>query len=132
VPTASHACSRGLNCTRAYHNAEYPHFLSGHNWPRLKRTYDRQQIGSKLPILHEKQVKLRPIGFSFNVRQALWPRLTGLKWLHSASVGLEHLLFSELVSSSVVVTNAKASANPSKLAGSARCAAWSQPRSPGG
>ena len=37
----------------------------------------------------------------------LWPRLTGLRWLHSASAGLEHLLFPELVEGPVVLTNAK-------------------------
>lgn len=39
--------------------------------------------------------------------QALWPKLTGLRWAHSASAGLEHLLFDELVESDVVLTNAK-------------------------
>lgn len=38
---------------------------------------------------------------------ALWPRLSGLVWLHSSSAGLEHLLFPELVNSVVVLTNAK-------------------------
>ena len=37
----------------------------------------------------------------------MWPRLTSLRWLHSASAGLEHLLFPELVDSAVVLTNAK-------------------------
>jgi phosphoglycerate dehydrogenase-like enzyme len=39
--------------------------------------------------------------------QEFWPRLSGLKWLHSCSAGLEHLLFPELVQSSVVLTNAR-------------------------
>lgn len=39
--------------------------------------------------------------------QEFWPRLTNLKWLHSCSAGLEHLLFPELVNSSVILTNAK-------------------------
>jgi phosphoglycerate dehydrogenase-like enzyme len=39
--------------------------------------------------------------------QEFWPRLTGLKWLHSCSAGLEHLLFPELISSNVILTNAK-------------------------
>ena len=39
--------------------------------------------------------------------QALWPRLTGLRWLHSVFAGLEHLMFPELASSSIVMTNAK-------------------------
>ncbi|KAG1668487.1 hypothetical protein FOA52_005260 [Chlamydomonas sp. UWO 241] len=39
--------------------------------------------------------------------QQIWPKLTNLKWMHSSSAGLEHLLFPELVSSSVVLTNAK-------------------------
>jgi hypothetical protein len=41
------------------------------------------------------------------VLQEFWPRLTNLKWLHSCSAGLEHLLFPELVNSSVTLTNAK-------------------------
>lgn len=39
--------------------------------------------------------------------QEMWPRLTNLRWLHSASAGLEHLLFPELVDGPVVLTNAK-------------------------
>jgi phosphoglycerate dehydrogenase-like enzyme len=39
--------------------------------------------------------------------QELWPRLTGLRWLHSASAGLEHLLFDALVDGPVVLTNAR-------------------------
>lgn len=39
--------------------------------------------------------------------RALWPRLRNLVWMHSASAGLEHLLFSELVEGPVVLTNAK-------------------------
>mmetsp|Transcript_41935 Transcript_41935/g.133838 ORF Transcript_41935/g.133838 Transcript_41935/m.133838 type:complete len:293 (-) Transcript_41935:408-1286(-) len=37
----------------------------------------------------------------------LWPKLPRLQWMHSASAGLEHLLFQELVSSPVPLTNAK-------------------------
>lgn len=39
--------------------------------------------------------------------QALWPRLRNLKWMHSSSAGLEHLLFPELVDSPVPLTNAR-------------------------
>ncbi|KXZ49056.1 hypothetical protein GPECTOR_23g141 [Gonium pectorale] len=39
--------------------------------------------------------------------RALWPRLPNLVWMHSASAGLEHLLFPELVEGPVVLTNAK-------------------------
>ncbi|KAA6429132.1 MAG: D-isomer specific 2-hydroxyacid dehydrogenase [Trebouxia sp. A1-2] len=39
--------------------------------------------------------------------QDIWPHLTNLKWIHSASAGVEKLLFPELVKSSVTVTNAK-------------------------
>lgn len=39
--------------------------------------------------------------------QAIWPQLTNLEWFHSSSAGLEHLLFQELIESSVVLTNAK-------------------------
>ena len=41
------------------------------------------------------------------VLQDIWPHLTNLKWIHSASAGVEKLLFPELVKSSVIVTNAK-------------------------
>ena len=41
--------------------------------------------------------------------QDIWPHLTNLKWIHSASAGVEKLLFPELIKSKVVVTNAKAS-----------------------
>lgn len=37
----------------------------------------------------------------------MWPKLRNLKWFHSASAGLEHLLFDELVSGPVTLTNAK-------------------------
>lgn len=45
--------------------------------------------------------------------QALWPQLKGLKCIHSASAGLEGLLFPELVDSPVLVTNAKVRAGVS-------------------
>lgn len=44
-----------------------------------------------------------------DVVQDIWPHLTNLKWIHSASAGVEKLLFPELVKSSVTVTNAKVS-----------------------
>ncbi|KAL3163261.1 hypothetical protein ABBQ32_009659 [Trebouxia sp. C0010 RCD-2024] len=37
----------------------------------------------------------------------IWPHLTNLKWIHSASAGVEKLLFPELIKSKVSVTNAK-------------------------
>ncbi|KAL3163260.1 hypothetical protein ABBQ32_009659 [Trebouxia sp. C0010 RCD-2024] len=39
--------------------------------------------------------------------QDIWPHLTNLKWIHSASAGVEKLLFPELIKSKVSVTNAK-------------------------
>lgn len=39
--------------------------------------------------------------------QVLWNKLPGLKWMHSASAGLDHLLFPELVNSPIPLTNAK-------------------------
>jgi phosphoglycerate dehydrogenase-like enzyme len=39
--------------------------------------------------------------------QELWPRLPNLRWLHSASAGLEHLLWDALVDGPVVLSNAK-------------------------
>jgi phosphoglycerate dehydrogenase-like enzyme len=44
---------------------------------------------------------------SFVCCQEFWPKLTGLKWLHSSSAGLEHLLFPELTEGPVILTNAK-------------------------
>ena len=38
---------------------------------------------------------------------AAWPRLERLRWIQSASAGVDHLLFPELVRSEVVVTNAR-------------------------
>lgn len=40
-------------------------------------------------------------------KKDFWPKLTGLKWLHSGAVGLEHLLTPALVCSDVVLTNAR-------------------------
>lgn len=39
--------------------------------------------------------------------EALWPRLPNVTWLHSASAGLEHLLFPALVDGPVALTNAR-------------------------
>lgn len=39
--------------------------------------------------------------------QKLWTQMENLKWLHSASAGIENLVFPELVNSNVTVTNAK-------------------------
>lgn len=50
---------------------------------------------------------LTPLLPLFLDTQALWPRLPNLKWMHSASAGLEHLLFPELVQGPVTLTNAK-------------------------
>ena len=44
-----------------------------------------------------------------SAEQDIWPQLTNLKWIHSASAGVEKLLFPELVNSPVMVTNAKVS-----------------------
>jgi phosphoglycerate dehydrogenase-like enzyme len=47
------------------------------------------------------------ITFVYDMLQEFWGKLTGLQWLHSASAGLEHLLFQELIDSPVVLSNAK-------------------------
>lgn len=39
--------------------------------------------------------------------QAVWRKLTNLRWIHSIAAGLENTLFPELIESDVVVTNAK-------------------------
>eukprot|EP00878_Enallax_costatus_P046953 GHUV01057287.1.p1 GENE.GHUV01057287.1~~GHUV01057287.1.p1 ORF type:complete len:340 (+),score=73.08 GHUV01057287.1:317-1336(+) len=56
--------------------------------------------------------------------QAFWPRLTGLKWLHSASAGLEHLLFPELVEGPVTLTNAKGVYSHSLAEYALTCCSW--------
>jgi phosphoglycerate dehydrogenase-like enzyme len=38
---------------------------------------------------------------------SIWPRLGALRWVHSISAGVDHLLFPELVSSNVVLTNGR-------------------------
>jgi phosphoglycerate dehydrogenase-like enzyme len=54
----------------------------------------------------------------------MWSRLTGLKWMHSASAGLEHLLFDELVKSPVVLTNAKGVYSHSLAEYALTCCNW--------
>ena len=54
-----------------------------------------------------------------SVFQDIWPHLTNLKWIHSASAGVEKLLFPELIKSDVIVTNAKVV--PSLRQGHPRC-----------
>lgn len=39
--------------------------------------------------------------------ELMWQKLSSLKWIHSCSAGLEHLLFPALVESDVTLTNAK-------------------------
>ena len=56
--------------------------------------------------------------------QAIWPRMTGLKWMHSASAGLEHVLFPELVNSDVVLTNAKGVYSHSLAEYTLACCLW--------
>lgn len=45
--------------------------------------------------------------------QKVWPKLTGLKWLHSNLAGIESLMIPELLNSSVTVTNCKGAYNQS-------------------
>jgi len=55
----------------------------------------------------------------------LWPHLPNLRWLHSASAGLEHLLFDELVDAeSVTVTNAKGTYSHSLAEYALTCASY--------
>lgn len=56
--------------------------------------------------------------------QAIWPKLTGLRWLHSASAGLEGLLFPELVESNVIMTNAKGVYSHSLAEYALTCCNW--------
>ncbi len=44
--------------------------------------------------------------------QEVWPKLTGLKWLHSNLAGIESLMIPELLTSSVTVTNCKVNLAP--------------------
>uniref|UniRef100_A0A383VKK1 D-isomer specific 2-hydroxyacid dehydrogenase NAD-binding domain-containing protein n=1 Tax=Tetradesmus obliquus TaxID=3088 RepID=A0A383VKK1_TETOB len=56
--------------------------------------------------------------------QEFWGRLTGLQWLHSASAGLEHLLFPELIDSPVVLSNAKGVYSHSLAEYALTCCSW--------
>lgn len=56
--------------------------------------------------------------------QAMWPRLTALEWMHSASAGLEHLLFPALVGSPVTLTNAKGVYSHSLAEYALTCCNW--------
>ena len=55
----------------------------------------------------------------------MWPKLAGLKWLHSSSAGLDHLLFDELVESEQVkVTNARGVYSHSLAEYALTCCSW--------
>ncbi|KAI8474809.1 MAG: D-isomer specific 2-hydroxyacid dehydrogenase [Monoraphidium minutum] len=54
----------------------------------------------------------------------MWPKLTGLRWFHSASAGLEHLLFPELIEGPVVLTNAKGVYSHSLAEYALTCCSW--------
>ncbi|KAF6261211.1 hypothetical protein COO60DRAFT_801988 [Scenedesmus sp. NREL 46B-D3] len=56
--------------------------------------------------------------------QEFWGKLTGLRWLHSASAGLEHLLFQELIDSPVVLSNAKGVYSHSLAEYALTCCSW--------
>lgn len=57
--------------------------------------------------------------------QQLWPHLPNLRWLHSASAGLEHLLFNELVDADqVTLTNAKGTYSHSLAEYALTCASY--------
>lgn len=57
--------------------------------------------------------------------QQLWPHLPNLKWLHSASAGLEHLLFDALVDADdVTLTNAKGTYSHSLAEYALTCASY--------
>jgi phosphoglycerate dehydrogenase-like enzyme len=58
------------------------------------------------------------------VSQAMWPKLTGLRWIHSASAGLEHLLFPDLIASDVKLTNAKGVYSHSLAEYALTCCNW--------
>jgi phosphoglycerate dehydrogenase-like enzyme len=47
-------------------------------------------------------VKNKPVSL-----RGYWPMAKNLRWVHSLSAGVEHLLFPELIESSVIVTNAR-------------------------
>ena len=56
--------------------------------------------------------------------QEMWPKLKGLKWLHSASAGLDSLLFPELIDSDVIVSNAKGVYSHSLAEYALTCCNW--------
>ena len=54
----------------------------------------------------------------------MWPKLKGLKWLHSSSAGLDHLLFDDLIKSDVTVTNARGVYSHSLAEYALTCCSW--------
>lgn len=56
--------------------------------------------------------------------QAMWPKLQSLKWIHSASAGLDALLFQELIDSAVTVTNARGVYSHSLAEYALACCLW--------
>lgn len=63
-------------------------------------------------LIDEAEVVLVSPGMGRLLRQ-LWPRLKKLAWVHSFSAGVEQILFPELVSSPVPLTNGKGIFAPS-------------------
>lgn len=56
--------------------------------------------------------------------QALWPKLENVRWLHSCSAGVEKLLFPELVTSAVPVSNARGVYSHSLAEYALTCCNW--------
>ncbi|KAK9825297.1 hypothetical protein WJX74_006934 [Apatococcus lobatus] len=46
-------------------------------------------------------------GAGHSFLQELWPRVSKLRWIHSSSVGVDKLLWPDLINSSVIVSNAR-------------------------
>jgi phosphoglycerate dehydrogenase-like enzyme len=61
---------------------------------------------SLVRALHETEILLVWVGGHAPLRDA-WPHAGSLRWLHAASLGVDGLLFDDVVASDVVVTNTR-------------------------
>ncbi|CAM9310026.1 unnamed protein product, partial [Heterosigma akashiwo] len=69
---------------------------------RLEDFQGEEKVGA----LEQADVVLNCIGTAPLISQ-IWPHFKSLKWMHSRFAGVDHLLFPDFVSSSVMLTNAR-------------------------
>jgi len=81
---------------------------------RLPEDMKVSAIGYDLETLTEKAVNEADIMYyqkalvsANHVLSSLWPHLHSIKWIHTHTAGINHLLFPQLVESDVVMSNAK-------------------------